>query len=184
MLAYLFVVLAVAIRVLAGTGTFATLGFTPVGASLLFFGSRAGRKNFWAPIALLIGSDLFLNYRVYHLPITWDQTVIWAWYAVPCFLGFLMKDMLTKDRLKPAWVVAGALSTSVSFFLVSNFAVWLAGNIPYEKSLAGLGNCYVQAIPFFRTGLESDLAFSALFFTCGALVERAVRGYQEKHATI
>jgi hypothetical protein len=179
MLAYLFVVLAVAIRVLAGTGTFATLGFTPVGASLLFFGSRAGRKNFWAPIALLIGSDLFLNYRVYHLPITWDQTVVWAWYAVPCLLGMLMKD-----RVKPAWVVAGALSTSVSFFLVSNFAVWLAGYIPYEKSFTGLISCYTQAVPFFRTGLESDLAFSIMFFTCGALVDRAVRGYQEKHATI
>jgi hypothetical protein len=179
MLAYLFVVLAVLIRVLAGTGTFATLGFTPVGAALLFFGSRISRKNFWVPIALLIGSDVFLNYRVYHLPLTWDQMVVWAWYAVPCFLGMLMKN-----RVKPAYVVAGALSTSVSFFLVSNFAVWLAGYIPYERSLAGLANAYVQAIPFFRTGLESDLAFSILFFGCGALVDRAVRGYQGKHATV
>ena len=48
MLAYLFVVLAVTIRVVAGTGTFATHGFTPVGASLLFFGSRMPRKYFWA----------------------------------------------------------------------------------------------------------------------------------------
>lgn len=178
MLAYLFVVLAVAIRVLAGTGTFATLGFTPVGASLLFFGARTSGKNLWAPIALLIGSDIFLNYRVYHLPLTWDQMVVWAWYAVPCSLGFLMKD-----RVKPAYVVAGALSTSVSFFLVSNFAVWLAGYIPYEKSLSGLINCYVQALPFFRTGLESDLAFSILFFGCGALVTHALRGYKAKHAT-
>ena len=179
MLAYLFVVLAVLIRILADTGTFATLGFTPVGAALLFFGSRISRKNFWVPIALLIGSDIFLNYRVYHLPLTWDQMVVWAWYAVPCFLGMLMKN-----RVKPAYVVAGALSTSVSFFLVSNFAVWLAGYIPYERSLAGLANAYVQAIPFFRTGLESDLAFSILFFGCGALVDRAVRGYQGKHATV
>jgi hypothetical protein len=37
MLAYLFVVLAVLLRLVAGTGAFATLGFSLVGASLLFF---------------------------------------------------------------------------------------------------------------------------------------------------
>jgi hypothetical protein len=54
MLAYLFVVIAVAVRVLAGTGTFATHGFTPVGAALLFFGSRMPRKQFFGPVALLM----------------------------------------------------------------------------------------------------------------------------------
>jgi len=45
MLAYLFVVLAVLLRLVAGTGAFATLGFSLVGASLLFFGSRMPRKT-------------------------------------------------------------------------------------------------------------------------------------------
>ena len=49
MLAYLFVVLAVLLRVVAGTGPFATLGFGMVGASLLFFGSRMPRKQFLIP---------------------------------------------------------------------------------------------------------------------------------------
>src|SRR6478735_4585317 len=64
MLAYLFVVLAVLLRLVAGTGAFATLGFSLVGASLLFFGSRMPRKHFWIPAALLIGSDIYLNLRV------------------------------------------------------------------------------------------------------------------------
>src|SRR5476649_1788457 len=110
MLAYLFVILAVAIRVLAGTGTFATHGFTPVGASLLFFGSRMPRKYFWMPVVLLIGSDVFLNYQVYHQPLTWDQTIVWAWYAGACGLG-----MLLANRVKPLYVAGAALSSSVSF---------------------------------------------------------------------
>jgi hypothetical protein len=170
MLAYLFVVLAVAIRVLAGTGTFATHGFTPVGASLLFFGSSMPRKYFWAPVVLLIGSDIFLNYRIYHLPLTWDQMVVWAWYAGACGLG-----MLLHNRVKPLYVAGSALASSVSFFLISNFAVWAAGYISYPKTFAGLTTCYVAAIPFFQRGLASDLFFSSVFFGIGALVASALR---------
>jgi hypothetical protein len=170
MLAYLFVVLAVAIRIVAGTGTFATHGFTPVGASLLFFGARMPRKYFWVPVALLIGSDLFLNYQVYHLPLTWDQTIVWAWYAAACGLG-----MLLSNRVKPLYVAGAALASSVSFFLISNFAVWLAGYIVYPKTFAGLISCYVAAIPFFQRGLASDLFFSAVFFGLGALAAHALR---------
>jgi Family of unknown function (DUF6580) len=170
MLAYLFVVLAVAIRVLAGTGTFATHGFTPVGASLLFFGSCMPRKYFWAPVVLLIGSDLFLNYQIYHYPLTWDQTIVWAWYAGACGLG-----MLLRNRVKPLYVGGAALASSVSFFLISNFAVWTAGYVGYPKTLAGLSTAYVAAIPFFQRGLVSDLFFSAMFFGVGALVASAMR---------
>jgi hypothetical protein len=173
MLAYLFVVLAVAIRVLAGTGTFATHGFTPVGASLLFFGSRMPRKYFWAPVVLLIGSDLFLNYQIYHYPLTWDQTIVWAWYAGACGLG-----MLLRNRVKPLYVAGAALASSVSFFLISNFAVWVAGYIGYPKTPAGLGAAYVAAIPFFQRGLASDLFFSAVFFGVGALAASSIRAPQ------
>ena len=170
MLAYLFVILAVAIRVLAGTGTFATHGFTPVGASLLFFGSRMPRKYFWIPVALLIGSDVFLNYQVYRQPLSWDQTIVWAWYAGACGLG-----MLLANRVKPLYVAGAALASSVSFFLISNFAVWAAGYIGYPKTFAGLSAAYVAAIPFFQRGLASDLFFSAMFFGLGALATSLIR---------
>jgi len=177
MLAYLFVLLAVVVRVVAGTGIFATLGFTPVGAALLFFGSRMPRKQFVVPVALLIGSDLFLNYRVYGYPLTWDQTVVWAWYIVACFIGLLLRD-----RVKPLYVGAAALGSSVSFFMISNFAVWAAGNLGYAKDLGGLITCYVAAIPFFEKGLASDLLFSAAFFGFSALIAYA-RATQRRNAT-
>lgn len=177
MLAYLFVLLAVVVRVVAGTGMFATLGFTPVGASLLFFGSRMPRRQFVVPVALLIGSDLYLNYRVYGYPLSWDQTVVWAWYIGACLIGLLLRD-----RVKPLYVGAAALGSSVSFFLISNFAVWAAGTLGYAKNLGGLITCYVAAIPFFEKSLASDLLFSAAFFGLAALIAYASRAAEQPGA--
>jgi hypothetical protein len=165
MLAYLFVVLAVLLRLVAGTGAFATLGFSLVGASLLFFGSRMPRKHFWIPAALLIGSDVYLNLRVYQLPFTLDQIVMWSWYLVPCFIGLFLRN-----RIKPLNVFGAGLGTGVGFFLTSNFAVWAFGNIAYAKNLSGLIECYTKALPFFRNGIISDIVFSLVFFGIGALV--------------
>jgi hypothetical protein len=165
MLAYLFVLIAIAVRVLSGTGTFATLGFTPLGASLLFFGSRMPRKHFAAAVAMMIASDLFLNYRIYGLPLTWDQTIIWAWYAGVCMIG-----MLLRERVKPLHVAGAALGSAASFFLISNLGVWAAGYVGYPKTFAGLLACYAAAIPFFEKGIISDLAFSAAFFSVPVLL--------------
>jgi len=59
---------------------------------------------------------------------------------------------------------------SLIFFIISNFGVWILGNpgvnnMPYEKTLAGLIECYVLAIPFFTNTVISTILFSysALF---------------------
>ncbi len=170
MLAYLFVLIAVAVRLMAGTGEFATYGFTPVGAALLFFGSRMPRKQFWIPVALLIGSDFYLNLKVYGMPITWDQSIVWVWYLAACFIGGLLRG-----RVKPRFVLGAALASAVSFFLVSNFSVWLAGYVGYPKTFAGLMACYVAGIPFFQKGLASDVLFSAMFFSVPVLIAQTRR---------
>jgi len=123
------------------------------------------RKHFAAAVALVIASDLFLNYRVYGLPLTWDQMLIWAWYLGACMIGTLLRD-----RVKPLYVVGAALGSAVSFFVISNFGVWAAGYVGYPKTLGGLMTAYVAAIPFFEKGLLSDLVFSGVFFGIPALV--------------
>src|SRR6185437_14599650 len=47
---------------------------------------------------------------------------------------------------------------------VINFAVWLFGTM-YDKSFAGLLQCYTMAIPFFRGTLVSDLVFTPVLFS-------------------
>ncbi len=163
MLAYVFVLLAIAVRVLSGAGVMGTMGFTPLGASLLFFGSRMSRKHFVGPLALLMATDVYLTTRVYGMAVNWDQAAIWAWYIVAFFLGSLLKD-----RVKPLYVAGAALGSALSFFLISNFAVWLAG-VLYPRTVGGLTACYVAAIPFFEKGLASDLLFSAVLFSIPVL---------------
>jgi len=176
-LPYLFVLMAVLLRIAAGTGTFATKGFSMVGASLLFFGSRIPRKHFWIPVALLIGSDIYLNLRVYQMAITKEQYVVWAWYLVPCLIGVLLRE-----KAKPLGVLAAGLGTGIGFFLVSNFAVWAVGNIAYPHNLAGLIECYTKALPFFKNGIISDVLFTAVFFGIGALVAQTQHAVEGKSA--
>ena len=54
---------------------------------------------------------------------------------------------------------------SLIFFIISNFGVWALGSpgvldLPYEKNLNGLVECYVLAIPFFGNTFLSTLIFS------------------------
>jgi hypothetical protein len=175
MLAYVYVLIAVAIRLLAGTGAFATLGFTPVGASLLFFGSRMSRKQFVAPVALLIASDLYLNLKVYGIAIHWDQFVVWAWWAGACFIGVLLRD-----RVKPLNILGAAVGNSVAFYVIVDFAVWASGSVGYPKTLAGLVACYVAAIPFSWRMLVSDLLFSTIFFSTPVLISMTREALGEK----
>ena len=48
---------------------------------------------------------------------------------------------------------------SAIFFLISNFGVWLVGNL-YERNINGLIECYFMAIPFFKNTIISTLIFS------------------------
>jgi len=153
MLAYLFVVLAVAVRFMPHPWM-----FTPVTGSLLFFGARGPRRQLWIPFALLAASDVVLTKLVYSYPFSWDHYVTFAWYAAILWLG-------TRLRAKTKWVpvVGAALASSVSFFLVTNLVAWAWLDM-YPKNLSGVMMSYVAALPFFRHALAGDLIFTVAMF--------------------
>jgi hypothetical protein len=164
MLAYLFVVLAVAARFLILNVQPHPWHFTPVAASLLFFGAYGSRRQLWFPFVMLAASDIVLTRLIYHYPFMWDHFVTWAWYAGALALGTRLRE-----HAKPLWIVAAALASSVSFFLLSNFAVWACYNM-YPKNWAGLMTSYTLAIPFFQRTLVSDLVFTSAMFAVPAIV--------------
>jgi hypothetical protein len=168
MLAYVFVLLAVALRFLPHP-----MAFTPVGAALLFFGARAPRRRLWIPLALLAASDVALTTLVYKYPFSWDHFVTWAWYAAMLGLGTTLKQNSGALR-----ILSTALAGSVSFFLISNFAVWAAWDM-YPRTLAGLMTCYAAGIPFFRHGVVGDLLFTTAMFGAPVLFH-AVAGWLDK----
>jgi len=166
MLPYLFVLLAIAVRFLPflGLNMPHAWHFTPLAASLLFFGARGSRRQMFVPVVLLAGADLLLTLGVYKYPFSWDTLVTWVWYAGILWLGTNLREKAGFWR-----VVAAAAASSVSFFIISNFAVWAAWPQMYPRTFAGLMGSYVAAIPFFRGTVVSDLFFSLAMFAVPAL---------------
>jgi hypothetical protein len=124
----------------------------------------------WIPLVLLAGTDVVLTRYVWHYPFTWDTLITWAWYAAILWLGTNLKEKAGFWR-----VVGAAAASSMSFFLVSNFAVWAAWPQMYPRTLAGLVASYDAAIPFFRGTAASDLFFSLAMFSVPAL-QQAITG--------
>lgn len=170
MLAYLFIILAVAARFLPHP-----MAFTPVGAALLFFGARGPRRQWWLPLVLLAASDVVLTTMFYRYPFTWDHFVTWAWYAGMLGLGTMLRQ--NSGALK---IMGSALVGSITFFLVSNFAVWAAWEM-YPKNFAGLMACYDAGLPFFRRAVEGDLLFTAAMFAA-PVVLHSLAGRSQKSA--
>jgi len=163
MLAYAFVLIAIAARFLPHAGSF---NFTPVAAALLFFGARMPRKQAWIPVALFVAADIAISHFVYGYAVQATQIVVWGWYAAVVLMASMLKTNASPRRL-----LAGSLAASVTFFVVSNFAVWAEWTM-YPRTLAGLTECYTMAIPFFRNTVASDLLFTCAFFGVAALLPR------------
>lgn len=168
MLAYLFVLLAIAVRFLPHP-----LAFTPVVGALLFFGARGSRRQMWLPLALFFATDIILTKFVYSYVFSWDHLVTWAWYAAILWLGTSLRN-----NAKPWRVIGAALGGSVSFFLLSNAAVWACWDM-YPKDFSGLMMSYSAGLPFFRHAIEGDLLFTCAMFATPVLLQ-AISGFLEK----
>jgi hypothetical protein len=178
MLPYLFVLLAVAVRFLPFAGALNILPhawhFTPLAASLLFFGARGSRRQMWIPLVLLAAADVVLTKYIYHYPFSAEQLIIWAWYAAILWLGTNLREK------SGFWRVVGAAATSsVSFFLISNFASWLAQPAMYARTFSGLMVCFTAGIPFYRNTAVSDLFFSLAMFGTPVFLH-ALSGWMHK----
>jgi hypothetical protein len=55
------------------------------------------------------------------------------------------------------------VSSSLSFFLVTNFAVWAFSPI-YAANAGGLIKCYIAALPFLQNMLCGDLFWGIVLF--------------------
>jgi hypothetical protein len=186
MLAYLFVLLAIAVRFLPFAGPLNFLPhawhFTPVAASLLFFGARGSRRQMWIPVVLFAAADVVLTTLIYRFPLTWDQLVTFAWYAAILWLGTNLRDANLSNRRGAFRVIGAALASSVSFFLISNFAVWAASPQMYPRGLNGLMMSYAAGLPFFRNTVESDFFFSIAMFGTPVFLN-ALSGWFHKSAS-
>ena len=161
---FALIVLAAASRLLPHPPNFA-----PVAAIGLFAGAHTSRRAGWlVPFAALLASDALLGF---YSPVG----MLWNYLAfAACLLlgsGFLA-------RRRSALRLGGAvLTSSVAFFVISNFGMWASGY--YPRTAAGLVECYVAALPFFRNTLTSDVLYSAVLFGGYALIARLMERRSE-----
>jgi hypothetical protein len=146
--------------------------FAPVAALALFAGYffQSAWLALLVPLAVMGISDCVLG--GYHVGV---MALVYAMLAFPVLLrGWLRRTfVLGGNRVSETLVpLAGLLScgllSSVLFFVVTNFGVWLGFNT-YATSWAGLGQCYLAALPFFRYTLAGDLFFAGVLFGTYAL---------------
>ena len=100
----------------------------------------------------------------------------------PCHVGLVRSHFVLGTTLREKsgfWrVVGAALASSVSFFLISNFAVWAAWPEMYPRGFSGLMMSYTAGLPFFRGTLESDIFFSLAMFFSPVLVQMLSRWFE------
>lgn len=177
MSAYLVLLLAILSRILPHAFHSTSVNFTAVGGGLLFFGSRRGRWQALIAVVAMALTDYYLTVYAYGFPFHLrGYLVTWAWYGAVCLAGY---GLLAKKRTASR-VGAAVLASSTSFFLLSNFMVWAAGGL-YPHNAAGLGACYVAAIPFYANDVMSTaLTAGALFGlpVLAKLILESMRGTQ------
>ena len=148
--------------------------FTPIGAMALFSGAYLGRRGavaLVAPLGALFLSDLVLGfYR--------GMPTVYFSVALIVIIGWL-----ALQRVSPIRVGGAAIASSVLFFVLTNFGMWLSSGF-YPRTLAGLEACYVAAIPFFQNTVAGDLFFTGLLFGGFALAERLVPALREPRSAV
>lgn len=156
MFSYFFVLVAVFTRILPHPW----FGFTAVGSSLLVFGARRSPRMFLLPVLAFAAVDYYLTVFAYSYPFhIQDYLVTWTWYLAACWIGY----SVLRKRASAGRVLGAAAGASTSFFLASNFAVWLGSPI-YPHTAGGLGACYIAGLPFYGNDmLATTLLTSAVF---------------------
>ncbi|MGA9119905.1 MAG: DUF6580 family putative transport protein [Bacteroidota bacterium] len=145
---------------------------TPVTALALFGAVYLDRRSaFLVPLAAMFLSDLVLGF---HSDMFW----VYGSFVAIVGIGFWLKH----HRSVPAMVVA-SLTGSIVFYLLTNFGMWMVPSSLYQHTMAGLIECYVAGIPFFRNTLLGDLAYVGVLFGLFALLERLVPSLQPDSVT-
>ncbi len=154
-LTFLFVAGAAALRLLPHPPNFA-----PIAAIALFGGVYLSRKfALGIPILAMLVSDIFIGF--------YKPVVMASVYGSFVLCGLI--GLWLKKHKKAGTIIGSSLLCSVLFFIITNFAVW-AFTPWYTKTLAGLVQCYVLALPFFRNTLLGDIFYVGVFFGVYELV--------------
>lgn len=143
--------------------------FAPIAAMAIFGGAYLSKKYALViPLLAMFFSDLILGF---HSTIGF----VYGSFLISGLIGIWIGKKRTFNRF-----MFGTFLSSVLFFVVTNFGVWLTTPI-YERTIQGIINCYFMAIPFFKSTFISDFFYVSLFISS---YELAVRFLSSKMALL
>lgn len=125
--------------------------FVPIGGLALFSGANFKKNiSLLIPLSTMFLSDIFLGFH---------STVVYV------YISFVLITLIGRKikTLKFSNLFLASFFSSVLFFLITNFGVWITGSM-YPKTLNGLLQSYKMGLPFFRNTVFSDLFYSFSFF--------------------
>lgn len=129
-------------------------GFSPVGAMALYSGAYAKSRIAWAvPIVPLLLSGFIVGF---YNPVV--MAFVYGGFGLSALVAKLFIGRKQNLRRHALAVVA----SSFTFYLVSNFSVWLVGM--YPQTLAGLVQCYINGLPFLGVSFLANAAFGGVMF--------------------
>lgn len=130
--------------------------FTPITSLALFSGLMFKRRwlSITIPILAMILSDLVLGF---------SEITIWV------YLGISAISIVSWFQRKIN--INSILISSLVFFIISNFGVWVIG---YPHTIDGLLTCFTLAIPFFGYSILGDLFWGYTFKYSYKLLESKI----------
>lgn len=137
--------------------------FAPMCAIALFGVAHFSNRwlGFIIPISATFISDLFINNYIYQSESFIISFNFWAYGSYLLIMIFSL--FLYKRNVSLLNLSSGAFGSSLIFYLISNFGVWLTSAM-YPLNFQGLVSCYAAAIPFFGNTLMSTFFYSFLLF--------------------
>jgi hypothetical protein len=126
--------------------------FAPISGMALFGGVYLNKKYALAvPLIAMFLSDIFLGFHNV-------MVFVYGSFVITGLMGLWLRKHKNFTN-----IVAATCFSSLLFFLITNFGVWLEGRL-YPTNLSGLIESYTMAIPFFRNTIFGDLFYVTLFF--------------------
>lgn len=138
--------------------------FSPMIGMAVFGGAiiKDKRLAFAFPIFSMLLSDVM--FEIFNIAPGfwgWGQLVGYGIFALITVFAFSLK------KFSVLRIAGYSIASSLIFFLLSNGSFFIFDNPiyhTYPQTFNGFIDCYVQALPFFRTGLIADLVYSGILF--------------------
>jgi len=148
--------------------------FVPIGAIALFSGIYLPKRfTIILPLIAMLVSDIFIGFYSWQI-------------MLAVYLSFTLMTLIglwVRNNKKFSTVLGGTVLGSISFFLITNAAVWMFGTM-YTHNFSGLLQSYTMAIPFFKNSLLGDLFYTGLMVGGFELVKLLVNKKELENSEI